>query len=372
MMKSQLNSDEFNLYKLIWLRTVASQMKNAEFEVTLVNLKSTDQLDGKYMQFVSKGEVNKYPGWMLLTKQDATNESAKENIQSLPSLHQSQHLITHDGEVKDKKTKPPARYTQASLIKKLKTEGIGRPATYASILSNIIDRNYVSVKKNKLFAEELGMLITDTLSNKFQFMEISYTRDVEKQFDLISGGKEKYFNVISTAYSYLKDEMVSLEGLKIGNQETHSCPKCSKDLRLIQNKFWGCSGYPECSYSAPNKNNKPGESIEKKSVDETYACSCSNGYMQRRNHKGSYFWGCSSFPKCKITLPDNDGEPGTNNSNTKSSDNKSGAGDACPDCKDGQLILRSVKSGKNEGKNFLGCSNHYESGIKCGYFAWAS
>ncbi|MFK5892420.1 MAG: type I DNA topoisomerase [Pseudomonadota bacterium] len=367
MMKRQLNKDEFNLYNLIWLRVVASQMKNAEFEITLIKLLSSDKLDGNNMEFISKGEVIIYEGWKILTKQDATDESVKKESQKLPNLSQSQHLITHDGEIKEKKTKPPSRYTQASLVKKLKTEGIGRPATYATTISNIIDRNYVSVKKSKLYAEEIGMLITDTLSNKFQFMEFSYTRDIEKQFDLIAKGKEKYINVVSSAYAYLKKEMVSLEGIKIGNLVTHSCPKCNKDLRLIQNKFWGCSGHPDCSYTAPNDKNKPGIATAKKTIDESYPCSCNAGYMQLRGKKSNEFWGCSSFPKCKVTLDNVDGKPGTKPTIKVIN---AIAGDKCPDCDSGKLINKYVKSGKNEGTKYLGCSNQYEKEIMCKYFSW--
>jgi len=367
--KQQLSVDEYNLYKLIWLRTVASQMKDAKFETTLLTLKSTDPLNKQYMNFIAKGEVIKYKGWKLITNLDATNEYANESTQLLPDLQKTQHLITHDADVKSKKTKSPTRFTQASLVKKLESEGIGRPATYASIITNIIDRNYVSIKKNKLYAEELGITIVSILSDKFKFMEFEYTRNIEKKFDLITNAKDTYISVVSDVYNTLKNEMVSLKSLKIGNHKTHSCPNCSNNLRLIKNKFWGCSAHPTCTYTAPNINNEPGEnkSPKNKTIDKTHPCSCTNGFMQIRNPKNNSFWGCSNYPKCKNTLPNDNGQPGSN-----SVVKKVGAGKSCPSCKDGQVTLNAIKSGKNTGKQYLGCSNHFKKDIKCEYFSWAS
>jgi len=377
--KSLLTPAQYQLYQLIWQRTVASQMKNAEFNVTIIQLKSSGPLRSRHMTFLAKGQQLLYPGWMTLTKQDATDESRTDEEQKLPALQAQKHLVALDGEIKNKKTKAPARYTEASLINKLEVEGIGRPSTYASIIDKIMERGYVSTEKRKLKAEALGFVVYKSLINRFQFMELSYTRDIEKQFDEIAAGKNKYFNVVSQAFGVLKNELKSFEGLKIIHGDQHTCPKCQKPLRLIQNKFWGCSGYSKddggCDFTVPNKNGKPGapKTASKTKINTTYPCVCSQGYMQKRSYKNNYFWGCSTFPACNKTLPDEDGKPGIKKTNTIISTNKkSGTGKFCPKCDKGTLIKRSVKNGKNEGKSFYGCSNHYTKNIECDYFNWAN
>ncbi len=379
VVKSQLSAEQYKLYRLIWQRAVASQMKNAEFNITLAALKSSDRLDGQTMTFVAKGQRMLYPGWMKLTRQDATDESYSGDDQLLPALSAQQHLVVLDGIVKNKQTKPPARYTEASLIRKLEAEGIGRPSTYASIIDNIMTRGYVSTEKRKLKACELGMVIYQSLVNRFKFMELGYTRDIEKQLDEIAAGKNKYIDVVSQAFNILKSELASLDGLNLSNDEQHTCPVCKKPLRLIQGRFWGCSGYSKeggsCDFTAPNENGKPGtpKPHEEKTINTTYPCACGQGYMQKRAYKNKSFWGCSSYPECKNTLPDEQGIPGVRKAGSTEDkknrgNNKSGAGKSCPDCNNGSLVRRSVKNGKNEGKEFYGCTQFPD----CKHFEWVT
>lgn len=360
--KDSLTSDQYRLYKMIWQRSLASQMKAAQYNVTIIDLVSSEPLDGRQLRFQAKGEQLVYPGWLSLSGQDATDEPMKEDSQSLPALDEGQHLAAIEGEVKDKKTKPPARYTEASLIKKLEAEGIGRPSTYASILENIIQRGYVAVEKRKLHAKDLGILIVQTLTDRFQFMELGYTRAIEAQLDEIATGRNQYVQVVSSVYADLKRELSSLAGLHIGSHETHACPECEKPLRLIQNKFWGCTGYPECRYTAPNENGQPGapRARGKQAIDTTYPCSCGQGHMQRRSYQGKHFWGCSNYPTCEQTLPDHKGVPGSKRQ--KGSQQSFGAGQTCPTCLEGQLVKRTTK----QGKPFYGCT-HFP---KCKHFAW--
>ena len=154
--KNDLTPDQARLYEMIWKRTVASQMKAARYHVTQIHLTASEPLDDQPLRFLAKGEQQAYPGWLLLSQRDVTEEAEQENTQSLPALDEGQHLTAQAGEVKDKQTQPPARYTEASLIKKLEAEGIGRPSTYASILENILKRGYITVVKRKLQAQELG------------------------------------------------------------------------------------------------------------------------------------------------------------------------------------------------------------------------
>jgi DNA topoisomerase-1 len=319
----ELTPEQQRLYALIWKRAVACQMKAAQFDVTSNVLVSSDHLDGRNMRFEARGEQLVYPGWIALSERDTTEEQ-NENSQSqlLPVLTENQPLTAQEGEVRDKQTKPPARYTEASLIQKLEAEGIGRPATYASILKNIIQRGYVVIQKRKLVATELGILIVQTLVERFRFMEVNYTRELEEQLDQIAAGRSCYLTVVRAVYQDLTQELKRLEGIVVETQTQHLCPECGKSLRLIQNRFWGCSGYPDCGYTAPNDKGKPGAPRTAKrkggKIDQTYPCNCGKGYLQRRkSRKGDPFWGCSNYPKCKHTLPDHDGQPGERKASTR-------------------------------------------------------
>ena len=368
----KLDSDQLKLYRLIWMRAVASQMKDAVFNVTQIRLSSMDQIDGKAMVFVAQGRSVVTQGWMALTKADFTDEqsSSKDNKdQLLPKVKESADLTADTSDVVNKQTKPPPRYTEASLIQKMENEGIGRPSTYASIIDNILHRKYVLLEKRKLKASKLGITIYQTLKDRFQFIELEYTRNIESQLDRIAVGDATYLDVVSGAYTQLASELGSFGEVSIGNQEKHACPECNKPLRLVQGEFWGCSGYPDCGYTAPNEDGRPGASRKTipKSIATDYPCDCGEGFMLRRQGRGAHFWGCSKFPGCKNTLPDTDGKPGMK-TDTSSHSNASVAGDACPECGKGTMVKRTIEKGKNEGKLFLGCTSFPE----CRYFSWAN
>lgn len=371
--KSQdIPQDLQQLYKLIWQRAVACQMKNAEIDVTKLSLSSNDQIDGNFMHFLAKGEQLIYSGWRLLSVRDAADESVKDNDQQLPRLTQNQQLYAIDGAVEDKQTKPPSRYTEASLIKKLEVEGVGRPATYASIIDNIVHRGYVLIEKRKLTASDLGILIVRTLTNRFKFMELGYTSDIEDQLDDIALGKKQYKAVVASAYRVLSDELRSLDEVSTQSHPKHTCPDCGDILRLVQNKFWGCAGYPNCKYTAPNENGKPGKprSRTESETDNSYPCVCGNGFMHRIKGRNGYFWGCTNYPTCRQTLTDEEGKPGTQKTEkvaiqTASNDN---AGEKCPSCHSGQLVTRTTRKGRNIGKKFYGCTNF----PNCRHFCWQS
>ncbi|MCF6256196.1 MAG: type I DNA topoisomerase [Gammaproteobacteria bacterium] len=367
----QLDVSQQKLYRLIWLRAVASQMKDAVFNVTKINLSSVEQIDGKTMAFVAQRRLLLAQGWMALTKMDFAEEQATgkdDKNQLLPKIDESALLTADTGEAVDKKTKPPSRYTEATLIRKLENEGIGRPSTYASIIDNIMHRKYVLVTKRKLKATDLGITIFQALKDRFQFIELEYTRNIESQLNLIAMGQATYREVVSGAYAQLASELGSLSNISIGNQEKHDCPDCNQPLRLIQGKFWGCSSYPECHYSAPDDKGSPGvpRARETQSDDAQYPCTCGDGFMRSRQSRGKTFWGCSSYPECKNTLPDDKGKPSVRvDSNTQHK--VSVAGDVCPECAKGSMVKRAIAKGrKNEGKPFLGCTNFPD----CRYFTW--
>jgi len=374
MLVEQLDVNQLKVYRLIWSRAVASQMQDAVFNVTKIDLVSIQSIDSQAMNFVAEGHLLLKKGWMALTKVDTAEEQTTgkdDKNQLLPKLLASTPLTANTSEVVDKKTKPPSRYTEASLIRKLENEGIGRPSTYASIIDNILHRKYVAVAKRKLLATELGITIYQALKDRFQFMELAYTRKIESRLDQIALGEATYRAVVSDVYTQLASELGSLSNINIGHQEKHDCPNCNKPLRLVQGKFWGCSGYPDCSYTAPDEDGRPGTpQVRSTPSDNTqYPCACGDGFMQSRTSRGKSFWGCSKYPQCKKTLPDENGKPGVKiKQTTYTQEHTAVAGDVCPECAKGSVVKRTISKGKqNEGKLFLGCTHFPE----CRYFAWA-
>jgi DNA topoisomerase-1 len=202
---------ERKLYALIWNRAVASQLADAEYSVNTLRLES-EQGEQKFF-FKSTGRTLVVPGWRGLTAQDAA-EDADEHVEGkeddngkVPALAVGTELESTSTRLLNKQTKPPNGYTQASLIKKLESEGIGRPSTYPAILKNVITRGYLTEGKKILFASDLAMLLIDSLTGKFKFVEYDYTRSLEQELDDIASGKALYLTVVSALDTQLNTEL---------------------------------------------------------------------------------------------------------------------------------------------------------------------
>lgn len=362
---SKVDDDMSRLYQLIWFRSVACQMKPAKYSVTNIKCSSLSQVNEKHPEFNAQGRELLNQGWLKLgkTSEDSsqTSDNEYENSQTVPKLQYDDKVVVSEGKALAKKTKPPRRYTEASLVKKLEDEGIGRPSTYASILENISKRGYVKIIKRFLHAQELGFVIHKLLINRFSFMELSYTREIEQSLDALAHGKKQYRDVMQTVYDHLSEELKLIADVKIEGVEKHDCPKCQSNLRLIQNKFWGCSNYPTCDYSATNVGGKPVERDPvNKVLDESNPCECGNGFYQLRKAAKDTFFGCSNYPTCKNTKQNKNGVP--IEAEKISTDSLA----PCPLCADGKAIKKIVlKSGKNKGKEFYCCTIN-----ECDYFAW--
>ena len=212
------DNDQKNLYDLIWTRAVASQLADAEYSVNTLTLAA--QHGSQPFVFKATGRTLVKPGWRTLTAKDAAeepeaNETEDPEKQSdengrVPSLPRGAQLRADAARVLNKQTRPPNGYTQASLIKKLEHEGIGRPSTYPAILKNIITRNYIDDSKKLLRATALGILLIDSLKGHFAFLEYDYTRSLEQQLDDIAEGKAQYINVVSGIDGQLKKELAQL------------------------------------------------------------------------------------------------------------------------------------------------------------------
>jgi DNA topoisomerase-1 len=307
-------SDQRALYKLIRLRAIACQLADARYAVRTVRLEAAQPVGGKDVEFEARGRTLVYQGWLKLIAGDQTEEedgNDKEPSNPIPVCEPGQRLDVARGKLLEKKTKPPSRFTQATLVKKLESEGIGRPATYAAIMDNIVTRAYVKTDKKYLVPTATGELIVDSLVGKFEFLDLGFTREIEESLDRIALGEAGYKAVIAKVHDQLNRELSTLQVSAIPK---HPCPECGKPLRRIPGKsghFWGCSGHPDCSVTLPDEGGKPGQ---KKPVEvSNFACvKCGKPLVHRvKKGKGGYdFWGCSGFKEgCKASYEDKKGQP---------------------------------------------------------------
>lgn len=250
------SEDEKKLYRLIRERTIVSQMSDAVFDVTTVSLESGEQVGGEKQKFQATGRVLKFAGWKKFDKGESENEK-EGDMQALPDIKEGATLQPEKLVLDKKTTKPPPRFTEASLIKKLEKEGIGRPSTYASIMTTIFARKFVRSEKSKLIATELGMAAHESLKGKFQFYEVPFTREMEKHLDKVAKGKTKFKEVVSLLDTQLSKDLENfiatvpqkkspvMQGEIVGK-----CPVCGE--KVVENKkAFGCSAWKssECKFS---------------------------------------------------------------------------------------------------------------------------
>ena len=245
-------TDEKALYRLIRLRSLSSQLEDAVYAVRVLQL--TANLDGKQALFEAKGRTLLSQGWKILMADDAATEDADDSPEPenpVPAMKPGTRPTALSGTVLTRKTKPAARYTEASLIRELEKRGIGRPSTYAAIIDTIMARSYVKTEKRFLVPTPLGAVVVDSLQGNFSFLEYEFTRKMEQALDDIAEGKVDYRAVIGEAHACLELELAAF-----AKATGKVCEKCSKPMVHRVKKpgkdgkggydFWGCTGWPEC------------------------------------------------------------------------------------------------------------------------------
>lgn len=306
------------VYKLIWERTVASQLADATYHVNQLVLRATDTSEKFF--FRAKGRTMLTAGWRVLTKSDAVEDkeidSEETDAGKVPALAEGAAKNAETGKVLNKQTKPPARFTKASLIKKLENEGIGRPATYAAIMGNIMGRGYLVEQKRFLVPTETGSLIVDSLVKAgFGFMNLSFTRNLEAELDKIADGQRKYLDVVKPAYDQLQTELVAVTAAGKAAPR-FPCPKCSKGLKRLQSKdkksvFWACSD-SECKTYMDDEAGKP----VPKRPPAVFPCPKCKAPLRRYQKKDketkkplkAFGWFCAT-EGCKTFMDDRAGKP---------------------------------------------------------------
>lgn len=317
--KDALTAEQYKLYKLIWERFIASLM-----EVCVQNTVNADITAGDYL-FKASGYSVKFDGFTVLYEEGKDDDSAEGG--ALPEMKTGDKLKLKELTPNQHFTQPPARYTEPTLIKALDENGIGRPSTYAPILSNILGRDYIEREKKSLKPTNLGMVVSDLMVEYFdKIVDVKFTAGLEKQLDEIGAGKRGWVDTIKDFYKdfdklYKKAED-SLEGkrVKVPDEETDViCDKCGRKMVVKSGrfgKFLACPGYPEC------KNTKPMPEDEVKQP----CPKCGGKLVKKTSKKGKKFYGCSNYPDCDFAAP---GIP---------------TGEKCPEC--GSFIISGVRGRK--------------------------
>lgn len=309
--KKYLTNDEFKLYRMIYYRALASLMKSATTENTTIILN-----DNNY-QFKATGQIMVFDGYLKVYKD---YEDTKDTL--LPIINKDDVLVANSIEHEQHFTKPPARYTEAKLIKEMEELGIGRPSTYATTMDILKKRNYAILEDKKFVPTSIGIEITDKLQQCFSHLiNVEYTANMETDLDKIAEGKENWVRILKTFYDEFEpsvkeafDAMPKKEAQKTGED----CPECGNPLVIRKGKygeFVACSNYPSCKYIK----SEPREVIE--------VCDCPNcgsKIIEKKSKRGKVFYGCSNYPKCKTAYWD---KP---------------IGRKCPEC-DGMLTTKNNK-----------------------------
>ncbi len=328
--KNCLNANQFKLYNLIWTRSLATQMSDAKINSTAVDI--TDQ-NTEYL-FRATGQTIAFPGFLKVYKTDT-----KETL--LPEMREKQPADLQKISGEQHFTQPPARYTEASLVKALEEHGIGRPSTYAPTISTIQDRNYVVKEEKKLKPTDIGITVNDILVEHFpEIVGYDFTAEMEENLDCIAHGKKKWQPVIRAFWQPFKTNLdkkdKELTKKDLTEEKTdEKCDKCGANMVIKIGrfgKFMACSNYPECKNTKPVPGSEESQE-EQETIDEK--CEKCGAPLVIKHGRFGKFYGCSNYPECKYI---------------KSASQKTGVN--CPEC-GGDIVSRKGKRGI-----FYGCSNY--------------
>lgn len=332
--KNSLSPDQYKLYNLIWKRTIACQMAQA-----IVDMVAVDFSCGEGNRFRANGSTITFPGFMQVYLEgvdDAKTEEDSEkllpvlavgDVVDLLELHADQHF-----------TEPPPRYTEASLVKTLEEHGIGRPSTYASIISTLTHREYVELITKRFHSTDVGKIVNKFLTQYFtQYVDYNFTAKLEDELDEVSRGEKQWVPLLGEFWQPFIDLVKTTEESVKRQDVTHEaldekCPKCGKDLSIRLGKrgrFIGCTGYPECDYTRNLKEDREA-SLEPPQIVEGRRCPKCDSELVIKQGKYGKFIGCSGYPKCK---------------HIESLDKPEDTAVTCPECKKGTLVKRKSRYG---------------------------
>jgi DNA topoisomerase-1 len=389
-----LAEDEMKLYRLIWMRFVASQMTPAVFDQTTIDVDAKGK-DGAEYLFRATGSVPKFDGFLKVYQEgkDEKDEDDEELKNKLPAVTPGEILKFRSIEPEQHFTEPPPRFTEATLVKELEAKGVGRPSTYASILSTIQEREYVRKDGGKFAPTELGMVVTDLLLESFDdLFDVTYTARMEAELDDIEDGKLDWRVAMSEFYERFQKDLKHAErhmtDIKRMEEPTDQiCEKCGKPMVIKwgrHGKFIACTGYPECT----NTREIAQEGVTEQDEQE-YCENCGRPMVLKKGRFGQ-FLACTGYPDCKTTkqlgagqkpqdVPLDEPCPQCGNKLVKKFGRfgefvacsnypkckyvkQKTIGVKCPNCSEGEIIERRSK----RGKTFYGCNRYPD----CDFVAW--
>ena len=345
MVKPHLPPEQYNLYRLIWSRFVASQMAGARFHDTTALIACAHTL------WRAKGERLLFPGFLAVLPR-GKEEAAAE----LPPLKAGQALTLDKLEKEQKFTQPPARYSEASLVRELEELGIGRPSTYAAIISTLQDRDYVHLAERHFVPTDLGRVVCRQLTEHFaKLMDVGFTAQMEEGLDKVAEGGRNWVDLMRAFAADFNPTLdaaaKNMQSLKGGMPTDLPCPDCGKPLLIKFGKagaFLACSAYPECRYTSNFARTEDGKveavAQEKPQYEKVGQCPrCGKDLVIKKSRTGSRFIACTGYPACDYAAPFSTGVP-------------------CPRCGKGSLVEKSSK----RGKIFYSCDQYPQ----CDFALW--
>jgi DNA topoisomerase-1 len=348
-LKAYLSSDQLKLYTLIWQRTIASQMIHATMNTVAVDLGC-----GTGNTFRANGSTVVNPGFMsvyLEGKDDSAKSDKDESI--LPPMEVGDVIDLVAIRPEQHFTEPPPRYSEASLVKSLEEHDIGRPSTYASIISTLLQREYVELEKKRFHPTDVGRVVGKFLVEHFtKYVDYDFTANLEDELDAVARGEEDWIPLLRNFWAPFK-EQVETKDKEVQRSDVtqelldEDCPKCGKKLssRLGRSgRFIGCTGYPECDYT---RNIDGEERTNEPEIVQDRKCPKCESDLWIRTGKYGKFIGCSSYPKCK---------------HIESIEQPLNTGVTCPQCNKGEILTRKSR----RGKVFYSCSDY----PTCDYALW--
>ena len=345
MVKPHLPPEQYNLYRLIWSRFVASQMAGARFHDTTALIACAHTL------WRAKGERLLFPGFLAVLPRGKEEADAE-----LPPLKAGQTLTLDKLEKEQKFTQPPARYSEASLVRELEELGIGRPSTYAAIISTLQDRDYVHLAERHFVPTDLGRVVCRQLTEHFaKLMDVGFTAQMEEGLDKVAEGGRNWVDLMRAFAADFNPTLdaaaKNMQSLKGGLPTDLPCPDCGKPLLIKFGKagaFLACSGYPECRYTSNFARTEDGKveavAQEKPQYEKVGQCPrCGKDLVIKKSRTGSRFIACTGYPACDYAAPFSTGVP-------------------CPRCGKGSLVEKSSK----RGKIFYSCDQYPQ----CDFALW--
>lgn len=350
-LKNRLSLEQFKLYSLIWKRTVASQMIHATIDTVAMDLQC-----GKGNIFRANGSTIKTPGFITVYQEDE-DDSKKDDGEGnlLPPLKKGDTVTLKEIRNEQHFTEPPPRYTEASLVKKLEEYGIGRPSTYASIISTLQAREYVELDKKRFTPTDVGRIVNRFLTTYFnQYVDYDFTAKLEDELDAIARGEKEWIPVLHDFWKPFIEKVLrideTVERKDVTQEATdEKCPKCDSPVVIRlgrRGRFKGCTAYPECDYTCNLDDDEEDTSKEDEAITGRTCPQCDKPLVVRWGRYGKFI-GCSGYPECKFL------EPLEKPANTEVK---------CPECKKGDMLTRRSR----RGKVFYSCE-HYP---KCKYATW--